>query len=298
MPPNILYVFTDQQQAEAMGCAGNGLVRTPTADRLAAEGVRFPRAYCAQPVCVPSRAAMQTGRWPHANGVIINQFSGDMSLGFQSMARARPLLAQTFVDAGYETGYFGRWHITLPSQHTELHGYQTVVQHDANDSAIAPAFASFLDNRSDKPFFAVVSICNPHDICRWPRGGSMPNGPIPEAPQPEACPPLPDNFEMPVNEPSILREFQQLRAPSYRAPSFEPHQWRQYRWAYWRFVELADSVMGGRGRGAGRPWVARQHRDRVFQRSWRGGGIAPLVSEAGVLRGNGSNTVCYRTTEL
>jgi arylsulfatase A-like enzyme len=244
MRQNVLYIFTDQQQANAMSCAGNDLLHTPAADRLAAEGLRFTRAYCAQPVCIPSRAAMQTGRWPHANGVTINHSGVDLSLGFQSMSGARPMLAQTFADAGYDTAYFGRWHIMLPTERSELHGYRTVVQHNADDAQIAPALADYLATLGADPFFAVVSICNPHDICLWPKGGTMPNGDIPEAPAPEDCPSLPDNFEAPDDEPSVLREFQSFRAPHYKAPYFEPHQWRQYRWAYWRFVELADAVVG------------------------------------------------------
>ena len=63
--PNILYVFTDQQFAGAMSCAGNEYLHTPAMDRLAAEGVRFEKAYCTYPLCTPSRASMFVGRYPH-----------------------------------------------------------------------------------------------------------------------------------------------------------------------------------------------------------------------------------------
>lgn len=62
--PNILYIFTDQQTATAMSCAGNRWVQTPGMDRIAARGVLFENAYCTQPLCGPSRTAMFTGLYP------------------------------------------------------------------------------------------------------------------------------------------------------------------------------------------------------------------------------------------
>ena len=59
--PNILVIMTDQQQAGMMSCAGNATVKTPMMDSLAATGARFELAYCANPVCVPSRVSMLTG---------------------------------------------------------------------------------------------------------------------------------------------------------------------------------------------------------------------------------------------
>ena len=65
-PPNILYIFTDQQRHNAMSCAGNPHVHTPAADRLAAEEVRFSRAYCAQPVAHgDAYRALAPCQWRH-----------------------------------------------------------------------------------------------------------------------------------------------------------------------------------------------------------------------------------------
>ncbi|MFC1607254.1 sulfatase-like hydrolase/transferase, partial [Candidatus Latescibacterota bacterium] len=74
-PPNILVIMTDQQSATMMGCAGNRYVSTPAMDRLAASGVRFERAYCTAPVCVPSRFSMMTGRMPSEIGMRNNEVS-------------------------------------------------------------------------------------------------------------------------------------------------------------------------------------------------------------------------------
>ena len=64
--PNIILICTDQQYGGAMSCAGNEDVSTPAIDRLASMGVRFDKAYCAFPLCTPSRASMFSGRYPRS----------------------------------------------------------------------------------------------------------------------------------------------------------------------------------------------------------------------------------------
>lgn len=63
--PNQLIIMADEYMMGALGCAGHGLVRTPNLDRLAERGVRFTRAYTPSPMCVPARAAFQTGQHVH-----------------------------------------------------------------------------------------------------------------------------------------------------------------------------------------------------------------------------------------
>ena len=70
--PNIIYIFTDQQTAQAMSCAGNPDVHTPNLDRLAAAGVMFSNAYCTAPLSGPSRGAMFTGHYPETVGLLVN----------------------------------------------------------------------------------------------------------------------------------------------------------------------------------------------------------------------------------
>lgn len=64
-PTNVLLIMSDQHNPKIMGSAGNPLVATPNMDRLAARGTRFSDAYCASPICVPSRASVATGLYPH-----------------------------------------------------------------------------------------------------------------------------------------------------------------------------------------------------------------------------------------
>ncbi len=62
---NVLIMMADEHTRKAMGASGNGQVSTPNLDFLASTGTRFTNAYCTDPICVPSRASMATGRYPH-----------------------------------------------------------------------------------------------------------------------------------------------------------------------------------------------------------------------------------------
>ena len=102
--PNIVYIFTDQQFADAMSCAGNEDLKTPAMDRIAETGVRFPNAYCAYPLCTPSRAAMFTGLLPHESGIDKN----NLRLSSEQVADS---LGSVLGRAGSHPIYHGKWHI-------------------------------------------------------------------------------------------------------------------------------------------------------------------------------------------
>ena len=69
--PNILWICTDQQRYDTVGCLNNPHIDTPVLDRLCAEGVAFSRTYCQSPVCQPSRASFLSGLYP--NTVHVNR---------------------------------------------------------------------------------------------------------------------------------------------------------------------------------------------------------------------------------
>lgn len=108
--PNFLFVYTDDQRWDAMGVvqreqgdrARFPWFRTPSMDRLAAEGVRFRNAFVVNSLCAPSRTCFLTGRYSHANGVANNHtpFPPE-SVTYASLLRG----------AGYTTGYVGKWHM-------------------------------------------------------------------------------------------------------------------------------------------------------------------------------------------
>ena len=100
--PNILFIMTDQQRWDAMGCSG-GWVQTPNLDRIAGEGVRFSRCVTNSPVCIPARVSLATGRYPHNTGVWDN-FHYDMP-------EDTPTWMQAVRNAGYRTSLFGKTHL-------------------------------------------------------------------------------------------------------------------------------------------------------------------------------------------
>lgn len=105
--PNILFFFVDGMQGRAF--AKGGICHTPNLDRVAEQGVTFSRAYTPTPTCSPARASLMTGLLAHNHGVLQVEHCVDDD---QSVLRTdKPHWAQRLVDAGYHTGYFGKWHI-------------------------------------------------------------------------------------------------------------------------------------------------------------------------------------------
>jgi N-sulfoglucosamine sulfohydrolase len=173
-PPNVLLILSDDHSAAHLGCYGNKDIRTPNLDRLAGEGMRFDRAYVACPQCVPSRAAILTGRHP-------------IDIGMTRFSAALPRDVVTFPQLlrqqhGYHTGLCGRGY----------HLYGTTLNHPAvkphlreqdfpnfeqryDYVKIAPGqgadaraetlrqFNEFLDQvPAGKPFFLQLSWSDPH----------------------------------------------------------------------------------------------------------------------------------------
>lgn len=102
--PNILFLMTDQQRHDALGCV-NPVIRTPVLDALAARGVRFSQAVCNVPMCVPSRYSLMSGLYGCQLGVKHNtqMITRDADLPV-------PMLAQRLAEAGYQTAGIGKTH--------------------------------------------------------------------------------------------------------------------------------------------------------------------------------------------
>jgi choline-sulfatase len=191
--PNILMVMADQLSAAALGAYGHPVVRTPNVDRLAEAGVRFDRAYCNAPLCVPARAAMLTGRLPSR----IGSFDNACELPAQI-----PTFLHHLRRAGYRTLASGKLHLIGPDQ---LHGFERrltpdiypagfdwtpdwragvvrnpgtsaeklrrsgvvesneQITYDENVHAQALRGLRALATEPDRPFFLCVSYSHPHD---------------------------------------------------------------------------------------------------------------------------------------
>jgi len=232
--PNILYVFTDQQFAEALSVAGNEWVKTPAMDSLAATGVRFDVAYCTHPFCSPSRASMLTGLMPHEHGVVTNGMAIRQNV-------QRRQMGWVFREAGYECAYAGKGHLPKYNVLDNTHGFDVLC--DINEPKVTTECVGFLRKKRDKPFLLVASYHQPHDTCslvhvdeptsaRSYRG--KPSGPLAEFTK--RCPPLPANFDPPSTIPGVANRFS--------TGKWSHETWRRYLYGYYRMVEEVDGRIG------------------------------------------------------
>jgi len=105
--PNILFFFADDQRNDTLGCAGHPIVKTPAIDRLAAGGVRFENAFVTTSICWVSRSSILTGLTARSFG---SEHRPDTVKPEALGALYPDLLRQ----AGYRTGFFGKWHAKMP----------------------------------------------------------------------------------------------------------------------------------------------------------------------------------------
>jgi len=117
--PNILFIMADQLRADALGCYGNKVCRTPNLDALAAGGVLFENSFTPNPICVPARASITTGNYSHVASRVKNN---------SGLIRDDQIkLAAHFAAAGYETYACGKLHYVPyapPGEPRLLHGFQ------------------------------------------------------------------------------------------------------------------------------------------------------------------------------
>ncbi|MDX1982004.1 MAG: sulfatase-like hydrolase/transferase [Bryobacteraceae bacterium] len=248
--PNLLYIMTDQQHAGMMSCTGNPWVKTPAMDSIAAAGVRFERAYSGNPVCVPARTSMMTGRYPSHFGIRGNNVR-ELSRDVLPTA-----LGNVFRAGGYETVFGGKTHWPRPMTAPSI-GFEYITADERE--ALAGECASFLRQRHDKPFLMVASFINPHDICymaidAYTKGSNLPamypksvveRQRVAEAVKGfsrDACPPLPSNHGPTEGEPGAFSRLTGFR--KYVREHWTAEEWRLHRWAYCRLTEEVDSQIG------------------------------------------------------
>jgi arylsulfatase A-like enzyme len=150
MPPNFVFILTDQQRRDSLGCYGNPLARTPAIDALAAGGIAFDQAYTANVICSPSRASIMTGRYPRCHGLATN----GMKLDEREIT-----LPQTLCEHGYRTAAVGKIHLA-PLQETDP-------QMAAEKAAYcSPESEGFWEAGGELPLpyygFQEVRLCNGH----------------------------------------------------------------------------------------------------------------------------------------
>lgn len=165
--PNILFVLTDDQRWDALGCAGNRVIRTPTIDRMARDGVQFERAFVTTPICAASRASILTGLYERAHGYTFGKpllTRGATGLTYPALLR----------QSGYRTGFVGKLGVAVEKgaeremfdlfQPSSLPYFQDIGGERTylTDLHARHAIEFIRAARPDQPFCLSVSFWAPH----------------------------------------------------------------------------------------------------------------------------------------
>ena len=105
--PNLLFIYTEGQRTDALGLAGNPLLKTPNQDRIGREGARFTNSFCTNALCAPARATALTGLYSKTTGALAN--TGSHST--QPLPADIPIVTDILHQAGYEVAIVGKVHV-------------------------------------------------------------------------------------------------------------------------------------------------------------------------------------------
>jgi len=177
-PPNVIFLVTDQQRADALGAAGNRDILTPNLDRLAREGVHFTNCCSANPVCIPSRMSTYSGLFPHQHGTMQNVWEA-------LLPRVEGTLMEHFLKRDYRVAWLGKNHTYLPEIFEQVevylhqgreksrakypmnctpwwHGELQDQEKDSNAGSLTARAIEFMREHRDKPFFISINYFDPH----------------------------------------------------------------------------------------------------------------------------------------
>lgn len=174
--PNIVFAFSDEHRWQSLPFTETPELKAPNLERLAREGASFRNCIANNPVCVPSRTMIMTGKWPYATRALENN-------GAVLDPEHQPTLAKAFHAAGYQTCYIGKWHIgmrpetagfdrTLVWENTNNHwasfyrdgSGKQVTYKGYNATGMTDQALEFVDAsaRTGHPFFVMVAWNPPH----------------------------------------------------------------------------------------------------------------------------------------
>lgn len=178
--PNVIVFFTDQQRADTTGVHGNPMELTENFDRMAIAGTHCYNAFTCQPVCLPARIALQTGKYASQ----LHTYSNNSKLPDDALT-----LGHYFQKAGYHTGYIGKWHMAkenpVPPENRTGYDYwlggnvveffsdayaSCLYDNDGNRvdmpgyraDSYADTAINFIKTNSKQPFFLMTSWLEPH----------------------------------------------------------------------------------------------------------------------------------------
>ncbi len=281
--PNILFLFSDQQRLDTLGCYGNAVCRTPHIDRLAAEGVLFTQAYTPTSICTPARGSILTGLMPHRHRLLANF---ERNVGYLTELPDDLVPYSAYLrQAGYNTGSFGKWHVgqergpeeyafdgphfpgwAPPVQHPEYQAYlqekglppfevRDLVRgrfpngQPANviaglyDGPPEGLFDSFITERTIRQMRAYAAEDKPFFLACHWFGPHLPYFLPPEVFSRYA----PQDIPLPPTMADTLEgkpQVQRRYAAHWAFDSFTPDDWRRIIAAYWGYVSLLDEQVG------------------------------------------------------
>lgn len=191
--PNVIYFFSDTHSARDMSISQNPNVQTPNIERLADNGLNMTSCYSNFPLCTPYRAILMTGRWPWQQGLIANHMDLQQRKDMDA-TKEYGALGWAFKNAGYQTSYFGKWHLGSDKLSASVLGFtdKSIIwkgtnnhrkntyginggdwiswaaqtENESNNDATVSQALNWLENDADltQPFFTVVSVNPPHAI--------------------------------------------------------------------------------------------------------------------------------------
>ena len=252
--PNIVFFFADDQTTSVLGCYGNEIAKTPNIDSLAARGLRFENAFVSQSICWVSRTTILSGLTGRSYGTASQP----------ELARAdavQTLYTDILRDAGYRTGYFGKWHAKMPKGYEKEDHFDEFeaigrnpfykVQADGSlrheTELIVDRGIDFVKRHpKDKPFALNLwfNACHAEDSDRRPGIGHFP--------WPQAVNGMFDGYKMPMprlNDPKVFEQQPEFLKNSINR---ERYFWRwntdqKYQTnlrAYYRMVSGIDGAIG------------------------------------------------------
>ena len=239
-PPNIIFLLTDDQRWDTLGCYGNNIVHTPHIDSLARSGVTFDRAFVTSSICAPNRACILTGQYAARH----EMWEFDRELSREQLANTYPAILRN--TGGYRTGFIGKYGVGkppgsgffdfnkgFPGQGSFLldRGSETVhltrVMAEQAEEFIAGCSA-------DQPFHLSISFKAPH----VQDSSSVKSNQFPYDPDP-AIANLYEDVEIPPPVTASQDYFE-------RWPDFIKHSENRARWAvrYWSPRRTQESLKG------------------------------------------------------
>ncbi len=255
--PNVLFILTDQER-----WPGNlpPTLNRPNFERLRSSAVSFENAFCAYPLCSPSRSAIFTGQFPHQTGITQNCI---FPVGKKPLEPSTPHVGSVLASAGYRVAYKGKWDLSRGPRYYMIDvtdrgragdlGYEghcgkvpdQEYGYRADDMVVRESADWIRANGKDGPWFLCCSIINPHDICHpqlKPDDSIRPDVELPASLHDDLSNKPADQRKM---RDGRLSHVNHLLHPSAKPFSrYEENDWRLFLSFYYDLIERTDSYIG------------------------------------------------------